>query len=203
MIRFLTVAVAAITIAFGAARAAELDVPAGAYKLDPTHASLTWKVSHLGLSNYTARFSKFDAELEFDPANMAGSKLKVTVDPTSLKTDYPFADTKDFDKKLSMGEKYFNAGKHPEITFVSTGVEMTGDKTAKVTGDLTLLGVTKSVVMDVTLNGVMANQPFAKKPALGFSATTKVKRSEFGMTELVPMVGDEVTLLIEAEFLGT
>lgn len=184
------------------AKPAAIDVPAGTYKLDPTHASLTWKVSHLGLSNYTARFAKFDATLDFDPAAMAKSKLSVTIDPKSIRTDYPFADTKDFNKKLAEDAEYFNANAHPEITFTSTSVEMTGDKTAKVTGDMTLLGVTKPVTLDVTLNGGMKLQPFAKKPAVGFSATTTIKRSEFGFTKLVPVVADDVTLLIEAEFLG-
>ncbi|MEL7048237.1 MAG: YceI family protein, partial [Pseudomonadota bacterium] len=127
------------------AKPAALDVPAGTYKLDATHASLTWKVSHLGLSNYTARFSKFDATLDFDPAKMDQSKLTVTIDPKSIKTDYPLAATKDFDKKLAEDPEYFNANAHPEITFVSTAVEMTGEKTAKVSGDLTLLGVTKEI----------------------------------------------------------
>ncbi|MEO1206076.1 MAG: YceI family protein [Pseudomonadota bacterium] len=181
---------------------AALDVPAGTYAIDPTHASVTWKVGHLGLSNYTARFVKFDAKLDFDPAAMDKSKLTVTIDPKSIRTDYPFADTKDFDKKLAEDAEYFNANAHPEITFTSTAVEMTGEKTAKVTGDMTMLGVTKPVTLDVTLNGAMKEQPFAKKPALGFSASTVIKRSEFGFTKLVPVVSDDVTLLIEAEFLG-
>ncbi|MEL7049913.1 MAG: YceI family protein, partial [Pseudomonadota bacterium] len=117
-------------------------------------------------------------------------------------TDYPLADTKDFDRKLAEDPEYFNANAHPEITFVSTAVEMTGEKAAKVSGDLTLLGVTKPATMDVTLNGGMKLQPFAKKPAVGFSASTTIKRSEFGFTKLIPAVGDEVSLQIEAEFLG-
>ena len=80
---------------------------------------------------------------------------------------------------------------------------MTGAKTAKVTGDLTLLGVTKPVVLDVTLNNAMREQPFAKKPALGFSGTTTINRSEFGLSKYVPMIGDQVQILIEAEFLAS
>lgn len=194
---------AAAALAFAAPAAANpaADVPAGVYKVDPTHASVTWKVSHLGLSNYTARFTSIDAAVEFDPTKSDASKVTVTIDPKSLKTDYPFADKKNFDKVLAEDKDWFNAGVHKAITFKSSKVEMTGPKTAKVTGDLTLLGVTKPVTLDATLNGAMKEHPFAKKPAIGFSATGKVKRSEFGMGNYVPMIGDEVTLLIEAEFL--
>lgn len=184
------------------AQAAAPEVVSGTYRIDPTHASLHWKVNHLGLSFYTARFTKIDAELTLDAADMTKSKLKVSVDPRSLETDYPLAETKDFDKKLIEDAKYFNAGAHPAITFTSSNIEMTGDATAKVTGDLMLLGVTKPVTLDVTMNGAMASHPFLKKPATGFSATGTIKRSEFGMTEGIPFVGDEVKLLIEAEFLA-
>lgn len=172
---------------------------AGAYAMDRTHASLTWKVPHLGLSNYTARFTKFDATLTIDPAKPEGGKLSVTIDPTSIRTDYPFAERKDFDKELSEDARFFNTSKFPALTFTSTKIERTGEKTANVTGDLTLLGVTKPIVIAVTLNGAREH-PAMKKPALGFSGVAKVKRTDFGMMALVPAVGEEVTLLIEAEF---
>ncbi len=203
MIRTVLIVLAACVMAVGSARADKLDVPTGVYTLDPAHASLTWKVSHLGLSNYTARFTKMNADLAFDPAKPENSTLKVSVDPKSIRTDYPFADEKNFDKNLSMGEEWFNAGKYPEIIFTSTKVAMTGPKTAKVTGDLTLLGVSKPVVIDVTLNNALREQPFAKKPAVGFSGTTMIKRSEFGLSKYVPMIGDDVQIIIEAEFLGS
>ncbi|MEL6311063.1 MAG: YceI family protein [Pseudomonadota bacterium] len=173
---------------------------AGTYKLDRAHASLVWKVNHLGLSFYTARFDTFDATLDINPDEPQSAKLEVTVDPTSIRTGFPFSDAKDFDKELVQSPNFFNAKEHPEIKFVSTSIERTGDKTAKVTGDLTLLGVTKPVTLDVTLNGQMAH-PMKKKPALGFSGVGKIKRSEFGMTHLVGGVGDEVELLLEAEFI--
>lgn len=191
---------AALTLGlFFAAVPAHAQVPATTYKLDPTHASVTWKVKHMGLSNYTARFTKIDATLDFDPVDKARSKVSVTIDPTSLKTDYPFPEKKDFDTELSMGEDWFNAGTYKTITFESTAVEMTGETTAKVTGNLTLLGVTKPVVLDVVLNGAIEH-PISKKPAVGFSATGTIKRSDFGMMKYIPMVGDEVQLLIETEF---
>ncbi len=191
---------AALALTLSPAAAQSKDVTAGTYKMDPAHASLTWKINHLGLSFYTARFTKFDATLDIDPEKPETAKLSVTVDVKSIRTDYPFANRKDFDKELIEDAKFFNAGKFPTITFTSTKVEPTGESTAKVTGDLTLLGVTKPVTLDVTLNGAKIH-PFAKKPAMGFSGTTTIKRSEFGMTHLVGPVGDEVQLLIEAEFI--
>ena len=178
------------------------DAPAGTYKIDPAHASVTFKVSHLGLSNYTARFTKIDATLALDPAKPEAAKLTAVIDPTSIRTDYPFPDKENFDKVLAESAKWFNAGVAKSITFKSTGVKMTGAKTADVTGDLTLLGVTKPVTLKVTFNGAMASHPMAKKPAAGFSATTMVKRSDYGMTNALPFIGDDVTVLIEAEFFG-
>jgi polyisoprenoid-binding protein YceI len=179
------------------------DVPAGTFKIDPAHASVTWKVTHMGLSNYTARFTKIDATLTLDPAKPETSKLTASIDPKSIRTDFPFVEKEDFDKKLAKGAEWFNAEFFDKITFASTAVKMTGAKTADVTGDLTLLGVTKPVVLKVTFNGGMAAHPMSKKPAVGFSATGTVKRSEFGLKAGLPFVGDDVALLIEAEMQGS
>jgi polyisoprenoid-binding protein YceI len=174
-------------------------MPGGLYELDKTHASLTWKVSHLGLSDYTARFTDFDAKLMYDPMEVENTKLIATVNPTSIETDYP--GEKDFDGELVNKAGWFNVEQFPEIEFRSTNIERVGDDKANVTGDLTFLGVTKPVILDVTFNKAMGNHPFANKPALGFSATGTIKRSDFGMTKYIPQIGDEVDLLIEAEFL--
>ncbi|MCI5043070.1 MAG: YceI family protein [Aquisalinus sp.] len=176
------------------------EMPAGEYVLDKSHASLTWKVSHFGLSNYTARFTRFDATVDFDPANPANSTLSVTVDPTSVETDYPNAEAKDFDKELAESDRWFNAGEFPEISFVSTGIEMTGETTGIVTGDLRFMGVTKPASLDVTFNAAFAERPFSGLATLGFSATGTVTRSDWGMSGLVPNIGDDVDLLIEVEF---
>lgn len=180
-----------------------VDVPAGTYKLDLTHASVTWRVVHMGLSNYTARFTKFDATLVINPAKPEAAKLTVSIDPTSVKTDYPNPAAVDFDKEIATGDKWLNANVHKTITFTSTAVKPGAGNTAKVTGDLTLLGVTKPVTLDVKLNGAMKEHPFAKKAALGFSATGTVKRSAFGMTAMVgPILSDDVQLQIEAEMIA-
>ena len=195
-----TVSIVAMMLGIAAARAEPAAPPAGTYKMDRAHSSLTWKVSHFGLSNYTARFTRFDAMLDIDPARPESAKALVTVDPTSIRTDYRSADGRDFDKELGEGEKFFNARKFTEIVFSSTVVERSGETTARVTGDLTMLGVTKPLAIEVTLNGAKQH-PTAGVPALGFSGIAKLKRSDFNMMFMLPLIGDEVTLLIEAEFL--
>lgn len=186
-----------------------VDATAGLYVLEKTHASVTFQVMHMGLANYTARFAKMDATLDIDPANPTAAKLTATVDPTSIRTDYPGdykathkgSPFKTWDEDLAKSDKFFNAGKFAEIKLVSTGLTLTGSDTATLTGDLTMLGVTKPITLDVKLNGAMASHPFVKTPALGFSATGTFKRSDFGMSYGIPNVGDDVKLLIEAEFI--
>jgi polyisoprenoid-binding protein YceI len=190
----------ALTLGVAAAWAEPAAQPAGIYKMDRAHSSLTWKVNHFGLSNYTARFTRFDAILDIDPAKPEGAKVFVSLDPTSARTDYRSVDGRDFDKELGEAEKYFNAKKFDQIIFASTRVERTGGTTARVIGDLTMRGVTKPLTIEATLNGAMQH-PTAKVPALGFSGIAKLKRSDFNLTFMLPLVGDEVTLLIEAEFL--
>lgn len=175
-------------------------MPAGVYKADPTHTSLTWKVSHAGLSNYTARFKTVDASLTFNPADAAKSSVAASIDTASLETDFVPTTERDFNKELTTDAKWFNGAQFPKITFQSTKVELTGNTKAKITGNLTMLGVTKPVVLDATLNGAFAEQPFSKKPTFGFSATTKIKRSDWGLTTYVPMIGDNVDIIIETEF---
>lgn len=174
------------------------ELPAGVYKIDPTHASLTWKVNHLGLSNYTARFKTLDATVTLDPKDVSKSKLVATVNPNSIETDYPGTE-KDFNKKLSQDAEWFNATKFPEIKFESTSIEKTSDTTGKIHGNLTFLGVTKPLTLNATFNGGMAEHPYAKKPAFGVSATGTLKRSEWGFTTYVPAIGDDVALSIEVE----
>lgn len=182
------------------AQTAYTEMPAGVYQLDDAHASLTWKVSHVGLSYYTARFTDFDAQITFDPKAPEQSKVTAAINPASVETDHPYPEQADFDKELSEGEGWFNSNTFPKITFESTGIKHTGEDTGVMTGNLTFLGVTKPVSLDVTFNGAYAEQPFSKKPTLGFSANGRLKRSEWGMTTYVPNIGDEVELLIEAEF---
>jgi polyisoprenoid-binding protein YceI len=182
-------------------------VPAGVYKLDPTHAFLVFKVNHLGFSNYMPRFKRFDAQLQFDPANLAASKLTATVDVKSLETDFPDVAKLDFNAKLT-GKDWLDAAQYPTMEFVTQRIEQTGPKTMRVHGDLTMHGVTKPVMLQATYNGGYAGHPMDPHARIGFSAQGTLKRSDFGVSYGIPApgttmgVGDEVTVIIEAEFSG-
>ena len=187
------------------AAVAPKDFPAGSYKLDKSHASLTFTVNHTGFSTYTAGFDTFDATLEIDPKNPEAAKLNATVEVKSLDLPTP---PKGFHDSL-MSVQWFDASKYPQMTFVSTKVEKTGDYTAKIHGDLTLHGVTKPVVLDAVLNGGYAGfAPYDPNARIGFSAKGEIKRSDFGITYGIPEpgtvmgVGDAVGIAIEAEFSG-
>jgi polyisoprenoid-binding protein YceI len=190
-----------------AAAEAPIDVPAGAYKLEPAHATLLFKVDHLGFSHYTARFLKFNADLTFDPANPGASTLRATVDPKSLETDFPYPDQVDFNAELT-GPAWLDAGQYPEIVFQSTGIELTGGRSAKIHGDLTLHGQTKPIVLDATFNGGYAGHPMDPNARIGFSATGSFNRSDFGIAAGIPAPGttmgvsDNVDVILEVEFTG-
>lgn len=182
------------------AKSAFNEMPDGQYKVDLSHASVVWKVSHLGLSNYVARFTEFDAEIDFNADDIAKSRVTATINPLSIQTAYPNPEKEDFDKVLASDKGWFNASAYPSIQFVSTSIKMTTEKNAVMKGNLTFLGVTKEVALDVVFNGAMTKQPFSGKPTMGFSATSKIARSEFGMDKYVPSIGDTVEIMIEGEF---
>ena len=190
-----------------APKAPASDAPAGEYKMDLSHTSVTFRVNHIGFSRYTARFTKADGTLVFDPANPANQSVTATIDARSVQTNYPEPQKLDFDTQVET--QFLGADKHPTITFRSTKIEPTGPNTAKVTGDLTLRGVTKPTVLDVTFNG--GYKPNAMDGArIGFSAHGTIKRSDFGITYGLPAPGtnmgvfDEVEIIIETEFtMGT
>lgn len=189
---------------------ASIEVPAGRYNVDGNHAYMGFEVTHLGLAGYHARFERYDISVDIDPENIGGASVSVRIDPKSVSTGYP-GDYKathedspfaSWDEALAMSDKFFNAGQHPSIEFQSTSVQQTGDKTLTVVGNLTLLGTTKPVELQVTLGGVLEKHPFANVPAIGLSARGKFNRSDFGMTHLLgpTLVADEVTLHFEGEF---
>lgn len=191
--------------AAAAAEPAPVTAPGGHYELDLGHSSLLFRVNHVGVSNYTARFTDFDAQLQFDPANPESSSLTATVNPASIETDYP--DPKvDFDG-LIRGKDFLAADAFPQMTFRSTEVELTGARAARITGDLSFRGVTRPVVLEATFNGgYPAGGMDPTGARIGFSAKGVLKRSEFGMKAGIPApgsqmgVGDLVEVIIEAEF---
>lgn len=162
------------------------------YVLDPTHTTIVWSANHFGYSNPLGLLPMVEGTLMLDEANPEKSSVDVTVDTGKITTG-----NQKFDDHLK-NKDFFNIAEFPKATFTSFKVEKTGDKTAKVTGNLTLLGKTKPVVLDVTFNS-KGEHFMTKKPTVGFSATTTIKRSEFGMNYGIPNVSDDVKLIIEAE----
>lgn len=166
--------------------------PSGIYTIDKGHAFILYKISHLGFSNYRGRMDDFDSQLTFDAKDPEKSSLSVVINTASTDSNNPKLDD-------HYHNTFFNIAKFPTATFKSTKVTKTGPDTGKVEGELTLLGVTKPVTLDVKFHGY-GIMPFVKKETLGFSAVAHIKRSDFGMTAYLPMVGDDVDLEIEAEY---
>ncbi|MEM0955869.1 MAG: YceI family protein [Pseudomonadota bacterium] len=185
--------------------------PAGTYQVDINHATLAFSVQHLGLSNYVGRFNAYDLTIELNPEDVSSSSVSVTIDPTSVDTDYvgdyqgthPDSSFTSWEEDLAMSDKFFNAGTYPEISFVSTVVTQGEGDMLSITGDLTLLGQTHPITLDATIVGMMEAHPFRGVGAIGFSAEGSFMRSEFGMDYLLspPLLGDEITLMFEGEFL--
>lgn len=162
------------------------------YTLDPTHTNIVWRANHMGFSNPDGKFAEVSGTLLLDEKNPANSQVEVKVKPGSVITG-----NAEFDKHLKSGD-FFNSGKFPEAIFKSNEVVITGKDKARVSGMLTLLGVTKPLTLDVTLNKIGENM-MSKKKTAGFSATGTIRRSEFGMNYAIPAVSDEVQLFIESE----
>lgn len=182
--------------------AAQGAAPAGAYAVDKTHATVQWQGLHNGLSWYTARFTAFDIQLNFDPADVTKSKVTASIDPKSIETDFlktrPAESKTDFNAELATGDRWFNINKFPTITFASTAVTKTGANTGKMTGNLTFLGVTKPVTLDVTYNG-FKSYPAPRKAKVGFRAVGTINKTQWGMPAGGP-IADDVKIEINAEF---
>jgi polyisoprenoid-binding protein YceI len=198
--RSLALAVAAILTAgplaaLGPANAAGLaQAKPGHYAIDKSHAKIIFAIDHLGFSTYYGVLNDFTASsLDFDPAAPQKSALSLTINVAGLVTTDP-----KLDEKLK-SDTFFDVAKFPMATFKSTSIKMTGAATGKLTGDLTLHGVTKPVTLDVTFNGA-GSPPMTTIYVIGFNASAKLKRSDFGIKNFIPLVGDEVKLLISCEF---
>lgn len=198
MIR-MAIATVAFTVGLGGAALANptstdpAAAPKGDYALDKRHASLLVKVPHMGgFSRFTMRFDRLEGRFAYDPAAWTATKVTITVDPTSINTGLP-----DFDKTIA-GPSYFDSGKYPAITFVSSKVEGSNGK-GTVSGDLTFHGVTRPVVLDVTFNGVGPGM-LGAGTRMGFSGTTHIKRSDFGVTTMSQFAADDLDLVFEVEF---
>lgn len=165
---------------------------ADTYTIDPTHTQVEFTYSHFGFSNITGRFDKVESEFAFDAADPTRSSVKVTIPVDSISTG-----VEKLDGHL-LSADFFDAQKYPTATFTSTGVTVAGEGRLAVAGDLTIHGVTRPVVMDVTINKV-GDHPMSKKPAAGFDASFDIKRSDFGVGGYAPAVSDEVRIEITVE----
>ena len=173
-------------------------LPTGGYELDLGHASIVWKVSHMGFSTYVGRFTDFEVNLDLDTQDFIKSSVSVEVDVSSIATEYPWVEKEDFDKTLA--NDWFKAGDNPSIEFVSHKVGELSDGNGSVSGDLTMNGITKPVTLAITLNRAMVSHPIKRIPAIGFSATATIDRTEWGVSKLAQIIGTNVAIEIQGEF---
>ncbi|MDH3377477.1 MAG: YceI family protein [Gammaproteobacteria bacterium] len=164
---------------------------ADSYTIDPNHTYPNFRINHLGFTTIYGRFGATEGKIEYDPAGQKGS-VEITIDATSVDTGYQKRD----DHLRS--PDFLNVAEFPEITFKSTAVKFDGDKPSSITGDLTILGVSKSVTLEVT-SANCAEHPFTKKWTCGFDANTAIKRSDFGINYAIPGIGDDMELLFGVE----
>ncbi|OHV10540.1 YceI family protein [Kushneria phosphatilytica] len=172
------------------------EVPAGHYTLDPLHSKITWGVDHYGFSHYEGQFVDLSGSLQL-AEKPSKSQVSVQLPLAEVLTGSALSEH-------LQGEKFFNSAQYPKASFKSTSIEMTGDDSAKITGELTLNGQTHPLTIDATFNQA-AVYPFDKQYRLGFDGTATLKRSDYGIDYLMPEKGqkgisDEVRLDIEAEF---
>ncbi len=161
------------------------------YVLDSDHSYASWHVNHFGFASVSGVI-KAQGTIMLDEANLQNSQVNISLNIADMKTP----STK-FDETLK-SSKFFNAASYPQATFVSNSIQMTGKSTAKVSGTLTLHGVSKPVTLNVRINKIGMHSYYGVKAA-GFSAATILRRSEFGLGAFTPGVSDEVKVNIEVE----
>lgn len=168
-------------------------VEGGTYKIEPNHAQVLFKVVHFGFTDYYGELNDIAGTLKLDPKEVATSSVEIRAATASVTTK---------SEKLAQelkGNQWLDAAKYPDITFRSTGVSKLGPDGAKIAGELTIHGVTKPVTLDTKFIGAGPN-PLSKAYTVGFEATGRIKRSDFGVKTYLPVIGDEVDLIISAPF---
>ena len=161
-------------------------------EIDLSHTRVWFYVNHLGFSDMYGDFTKFDIDLKVDPENLANSTVSASIDTSTVDMRH-----EGLNKHLK-NQDFFNVEQHPSMRFETTGVTQNGEGKLAVAGNLTLLGVTKPVTLDVTVNKI-GEHPMRKTPWVGFNATATIKRSDFGMSYGVPAVGDDIKISIGLE----
>ena len=168
-------------------------VEAGSYAVEPLHTQVLFAISHLGFTTFYGAFTGASGTLSLSTTDPASSTLEVSVPISGVSTN-----NAKLDGELK-GDKFFNAAAYPAMTFKLTKLIVGGKDTAQAMGDLTMHGVTKPITLDVHFHGGGAN-PMSKKATIGFDVSGEIKRSEFGMTSYLPLLGDDVKLIISAAF---
>ena len=164
-----------------------------AYRIDPSHAQVRVTWNHMGLSRPGGIFETIEGVIRIDTTNPANSSVSVTIPVADADTGVPALDT------LFQSADFFDAAHHPTITFISREVRFTGlGNRFQVEGDLTVRGVTHPVLLDAILNG-SGPHPMGGAPIVGFSATTTLRRSDFGLAAALPVVSDEIDVQINVE----
>jgi len=174
-----------------------VDLPAGSYRVDPRHTSVSFRIRHMSLAWFTARFDGKAATLTLDPADPSRSQLRASVDADSVNTGVLTADgERSFDRSIgrALGEDTT-----PTISFVSTAIARTAEHTARITGDLTMNGQTHPATLEATFDGGAVDPLRGGALVLGFSAHGAINRSEWGVNAWRSFTGDEVQIVIEAE----
>ncbi|MGB8843172.1 MAG: YceI family protein [Aliidongia sp.] len=168
-------------------------VTPGTYTVDSNHTRVLFSVSHLGFTTWYGEFTKVTGTLDLDPKAVAKSTFEIHIPMSSISTS-----NAKVDGELTSGQ-WFDAAQFPEIVFKADKVALTGKDKANVTGQLTMHGVTKPVTLAVKFNGAGMN-PLAKVYTVGFELSGKIKRSDFGVKTYLPLIGDDVDLIISAGF---
>ena len=198
--RYAVLAVALTALAAAGGAQAQLSVthdPAqvkpGHYVVEPNHTRVRFAVSHLEFTVYSGDFTGVKGTLDLTPAAVSTSRLTISIPTASVSTTNPTLDGE------LRGADWLDAAKDPAIGFVSTAVELTAPGRARISGDLTLHGVTRPVTLDAKFNAAGVN-PLDRRYTAGFDATAHIRRSDFGVSKYVPLVGDDVEITISAAF---
>ncbi len=187
MSRFVFPLIAALAMAASAA------AQAGTWQIDPNHTAAQFSVRHLGVSTVRGAFTKVTGTVKHDPTDPTKDSIDVTIDANSVDTR---VEMRDNDLR---SPRFFDVQKYPSITFHSKSVKVAGAGKMQITGDLTIHGVTKEVVLDVDGPTEAIKDPMGKGQRMGASAMTKVNRQDFGVSALPGVVGDEITITIDVE----
>ena len=163
------------------------------WQIDPNHTASQFSVRHLGISTVRGQFEKTSGTVVFDPSDPAKTSIDATIDATTFNSRVQMRDND------VRSPHFLDVAKYPAITFKSTHTEVAGAGTFKITGDLTIHGVTKQVVLEVEAPSQPIQDPMGKGLRMGANATTKINRNDFGITTMPGIVGDEIQIELDVE----